>query len=88
MPDDRHKWELERLTEKFEDEKKLRVEMEKEVKDIQSFRTKTIEQIKTLFNEVKSIKKSNQWVSKTAFTLILGGIVTAVGAFIKWAFTG
>lgn len=88
MPSEQNKWEIKQLKEKAEDEKQLRVAMEKEIKEIQSFRTKTIEQLKTLFNEVKSMKKSNQWVSKTAFTLIFGGIVTAVGAFIKWMFTG
>ncbi len=84
MPSEQNKWEIERLKEKEKEEKRLREEHEKRLRELERFRIETVERLKTLFNKIKDIESSNQFVSKTFFTVILGGLVTAVGALLKW----
>lgn len=78
--DDKNKWEIDRLTETKKDH-------EKRIGELEHFKTQTIERLKTLFNKIKNIESTNKFVSKTAFTLIAGGIITAIGALLNWILT-
>lgn len=83
MPE--NKWEIKRLNERVNEANKRITQNERTIREHELFKVQTIEQLKTAFNRLKEIEHSNKWVSKTFFTLIFGGILTAVGSFINWA---
>lgn len=83
--EEKNKWAIQRLDEKTAENKRRREDHEVRIRELESFKTETIERLKTVFNRLKDIEQSNQWVSKTFFTLIFGGVVTAVGTFLNWA---
>lgn len=75
--DERTKWEVDNLKKEMDSNKK-------EIKSLNDFKTKTIEQLKTLFNAVDEIKKSNKWMSQSFIYLLAGGIISAVTSLLVW----
>ncbi|MGX7596279.1 hemolysin XhlA family protein [Planococcus plakortidis] len=53
-------------------------ELEERVDELEDFKTATIEKLKTLFEKIKDLNDSNQWLKRTLFTMIGGGVVTII----------
>lgn len=75
--DERTKWEVDNLKKEVDDNKK-------EIKSLNDFKTKTVEQLKTLFNTVDEIKKSNRWMSQSFIYLLAGGIISGITSLLVW----
>lgn len=75
--DEKTQWEVDRLKNEVNENKK-------EIKKLWDFKTKTVEQLKTLFNTVDEIKQSNKWMSQSFFYILTGGIVSAIISIITW----
>lgn len=75
--DDKTKWEVERLKESSQkhDERISRLEV---------FQISTVEKLKTIFERLKDIEKTNKWVSQSFFYLLISGIIGAVMSLIVW----
>lgn len=77
------------------DEKDYRIKrLQEDVKDnsekimeLEAFKHTTIERLKTLFERIKNIEKSNKWVSQSFFYLILSGVIGAIFSLIGWLIT-
>lgn len=81
---DKNEWEINKLKEKIDDQRKEIRDINRDLKEFRDFKVETVERLKTIFNRLKDIEASNKWVSKTFFTLIAGGMVTAVGSLISY----
>lgn len=79
-----NKWQIERLKEKESEIRRQKEEHEARIRELELFRTETIERLKTLFGKIKDIESTNKFVSKTAVTVISGGMVTAVISLLNW----
>ena len=55
--------------------------------ELEKFKYTTVEQLKTIFNRLKDLEKSNKWVSQSFFYLILTGVISAVFSAIGWLIT-
>lgn len=75
--DERTKWEVDKL-------KKEVNENSDDIKSLNDFKTKTVEQLKTLFNTVDEIKKSNRWMSQSFIYLLAGGIISGITSLLVW----
>lgn len=53
-------------------------ELEERVDELEDFKTATIEKLKTLFEKIKDLNDSNQWLKRTLFTMIGGGVMTII----------
>lgn len=62
-------------------------ENSKKITELEAFKYTTIERLKTLFERIKGIEKSNKWVSQSFFYLILSGVIGAVFSLIGWLIT-
>lgn len=70
-------WRVERL----EDDNK---ESKKRLDELEKFQYSTVEKLKTVFERLREIEKSNKWVSQTFFYLLIGGVFSAVSSLIVW----
>ena len=52
--------------------------LEDEVDELKEFKTATIEKLTTVFEKIKDLNDSNQWLKRSIFTLIGGGVLTIV----------
>lgn len=52
--------------------------LEVRVDELEDFKTATIIKLKTLFEKIKDLNDSNQWLKRTLFTMIGGGVVTII----------
>lgn len=52
--------------------------LENRVDELEDFKTATIIKLKTLFEKIKDLNDSNQWLKRTLFTMIGGGVVTII----------
>lgn len=75
--DEKTKWEVDRLKEDT-------AKHDRHLKDLEKFKTTTIEQMKTVFERIKDLESTNKWMSQSFFYLLGGGVVSAVGALIVW----
>lgn len=75
--DEKTKWEVDQI-------KKEVKEAKSEIKKLIEFKTKTVEQLKTLFNTVDEIKKSNRWMSQSFIYLLAGGIISGITSLLIW----
>lgn len=75
--DDKTKWEVERL-------KKTSEKHDERISKLEIFQVSTIEKLKTIFERLKDIEKTNKWVSQSFFYLLLGGVISAVTSLIVW----
>ena len=62
-------------------------ENSKKITELESFKYTTIERLKTLFERIKDVEKSNKWVSQSFFYLILSGVIGAIFSLIGWLIT-
>lgn len=62
-------------------------ENSKKITELEGFKYTTIERLKTLFERINDIEKSNKWVSQSFFYLILSGVIGAVFSLIGWLIT-
>jgi len=81
---ERNEWEIERLHKRLETQDEKIEKQDEEISDLIIFRTETIERLRTLFNRIQNIEKSNKWVSQTFYTLILSGLISMILAFVNW----
>lgn len=58
--------------------------MEERLQSLELFKVRTIEQLKTLFNTVDEIKKSNRWMSQSFIYLLAGGIISGITSLLIW----
>ncbi len=75
--DEKTKWEVDKLKEEVE-------KNQEEISKLNEFKTKTIEQLKTLFNTVDEIKKGNRWMSQSFIYLLAGGIISGITSLLIW----
>lgn len=75
--DEKTKWEVDQLKRDVKGNKE-------EIESLREFRTKTIEQLKTLFNTVDEIKKGNRWMSQSFIYLLAGGIISGITSLLIW----
>lgn len=75
--DDKTKWEVERL-------KEASAKHDERIGRLEVFQISTVEKLKTIFERLKDIEKTNKWVSQSFFYLLLGGVVSAVMSLIVW----
>lgn len=73
-------WRIKQLEDSWADAKMRLMELER-------FKYTTVEQLKTLFEEVRELKRSNKWISQTFFYLLIGGVISAVSSLIVWLMT-
>lgn len=71
------KWEVEQLKEKV-DEHKV------EIEELKVFKTKTIVQLKTIFENIKEIKEGNKSMSKLLVSLIGSAVLGTVSSIFIW----
>lgn len=62
-------------------------ENSKKITELEGFKYTTIERLKTLFERINDIEKSNKWVSQSFFYLILSGVIGAIFSLIGWLIT-
>lgn len=84
---DENKWRYEQLKEKNANQDQRIEKAEERLDRLDKFMYKTIEQLKTIFNRLKDIEKTNKWVSQSFFYLILSGTIGAVFFFFQWLIT-
>lgn len=56
--------------------------LENEVDELKEFKTATIEKLTTVFEKIKDLNDSNQWLKRSIFTLIGGGVLTIVSTIL------
>ncbi len=54
---------------------------------LEKFQYATIEKLKTIFERLKEIEKTNKWVSQSFFYLILSGAIGVGFFFFQWLIT-
>ena len=79
--DNEDKWRVKRVEETQD-------KHERRISELESFKYATVEKLKTIFERLKAIEKSNKWVSQSFFYILLSGVVSAVFALINWLITG
>lgn len=75
--DEKTEWEVDKLKKEVDENKK-------DIDHLKEFKTKTIEQMKTLFKTVDEIKKSNRWMSQSFIYLLAGGIISGITSLLVW----
>lgn len=84
---DEKTWRIERLEEKQEGHGKELNKVNSRLTELEKFKYSTIEKLKTIFERLKALEKSNKWVSQSFFYLILSGAIGSVFFFIQWLVT-
>ena len=79
--DNEEKWRVDNL-------ERTQADHNERIRELEGFKTATVEKLKTIFERLKSIENSNKWVSQSFFYILLSGIVSAVFALINWLITG
>lgn len=80
-------WRVKRLE---EEQKKQGERMDKQdnrIDSLEKFQYATIEKLKTIFERLKEIEKTNKWVSQSFFYLILSGAIGVGFFFFQWLIT-
>lgn len=73
--DEKTKWEVDQLKEAVK-------KHDTRIKDVEDFKISTIEKLKTIFERLKEIEKSNKWVSQSFFYILFSGVLAAVLSFV------
>ena len=79
--DNEEKWRVDNL-------ERTQADHNERIRELEGFKTATVEKLKTIFERLKAIENSNKWVSQSFFYILLSGIVSAVFALINWLITG
>ncbi|WP_077325802.1 hemolysin XhlA family protein [Virgibacillus siamensis] len=78
--DEREKWRIKRLEDDNE-------RMKNELDDLQRFKESTVEKLKTVYERIQDLESTNQWISRSFFYVIFGGVISAFGSLIVWLIT-
>ena len=78
---DEQKWRVERLEKKVDENSKT-------INELEIFKASTIEKLKTVFERLKTIEKTNKWVSQSFFYLLIGGVISLLFSLVQWLITG
>ena len=79
--DNEEKWRVDNL-------ERTQADHNERIRELEGFKTATVEKLKTIFERLKAIENSNKWVSQSFFYILLSGVVSAVFALINWLITG
>ena len=79
--DNEEKWRVDNL-------ERTQANHDDRIRELEGFKTATVEKLRTIFERLKAIENSNKWVSQSFFYILLSGIVSAVFALINWLITG
>lgn len=66
---------------------KTKEKHENRISELERFQSSTVEKLRTIFERLKNLEKSNKWVSQSFFYLILSGAIGAVFSLIGWLIT-
>ena len=79
--DNEEKWRVDNL-------ERTQANHDDRIRELEGFKTATVEKLRTIFERLKAIENSNKWVSQSFFYILLSGVVSAVFALINWLITG
>jgi DNA repair exonuclease SbcCD ATPase subunit len=85
---DEKNWRVKRLEEAQKRYEETQKDHGKRLTDLEKFKYSTVEKLKTIFERLKALEKSNKWVSQSFFYLILSGVIVTVFSLIQWLITG
>jgi len=77
---DEHKYKIDQIKEEQD-------KHSEQIRDLEEFKYRTTERLKTIFERLKDLEKSSKWVSQSFFYLILSGAIGAVFSLIGWLIT-
>lgn len=82
---DKNAWDIEQLQKWKSDIAQTARDTEVRLRDLEKFKEATVQQLITIFEKLKALQEGDTWIKRAFIVSLIGAVVSAVFAALRWA---